>query len=155
MQVARVCVASWLAGFAMVAQAQLASHCTSAEVAVWLCRSGAKHYSLCASRDLDRQRGYLQYRAGKLGAIEFLHPTSHKHPAGAFTFGLLPHGASLGFEVGSYSYDISEDLKDQTVIFVTGPARSGTVTCDASTHSLTLTSTINFLESVGITGKAQ
>ena len=127
-----------------------ASHCKQSEVVIWSCRAGTKLYSLCASRDLNRQNGYLEYRAGKPNVIEFRFPARGVHPSEAFQFGLLAHGAALSFENGSYAYDISEDLIGEPVVSVRSPARSTSFTCDSSTHSLTLTKTMNLFESIGV-----
>jgi hypothetical protein len=127
-----------------------ASHCEKSEVTIWSCRAGSKLYSLCASRHLDRQNGYLEYRAGKPRFIEFRFPAPGVRPSEAFHFGLLAHGASLSFENGAYAYDISEDLKGEPVVSVHGPVRSTSFTCASSTHSLTLTTTINLFESIGV-----
>ena len=139
-----------LAVFVTCSSSLAASLCKQSEVVIWSCRAGGKLYSLCASRDLNRKNGYLEYRAGKLNFIEFRFPAPGVRPSEAFHFGLLAHGAALSFENGPYAYDISEDLIGEPVVSVRSPVGSTSFTCDSSTHSLTLTTTMNLFESIGV-----
>ena len=75
--------------------AQVQSLCEKNERVVWSCRAGIKYYSLCASGDLSSSSGYMQYRAGRRGAIEFRFPADQQHPRNYFKYRLLPHGAAL------------------------------------------------------------
>lgn len=151
MRIACLCV-----GFAALlstgtATADVRSLCLDNENTLWSCRAGAKHYSLCASKDLDASTGYLQYRAGRLPKWEFQFPGSQKHPKGYFKFGLMAHGASLRFDNGGYAYDIVEDIKGETSILVRTPTgRRVSIVCADSTQTLTENTTIDLLNSIGL-----
>lgn len=133
------------------ALADVHSLCHGGERTIWSCRAGAKHYSLCASRNLGAREGYLQYRAGRPSRPEFRFPARRMHPRGHFTFGLLAHGASLAFERGAYRYEITEDLKGDTSILVrVPPGRTVSIECADATQTLTETATIDLFTSAGL-----
>lgn len=72
-----------------------ASFCTPLETVVFACRTGAKLVSVCASRDLTRTAGYVQYRFGRPGEpLEMILPEGHVHPGKAAT------GESVAFSGG-------------------------------------------------------
>lgn len=52
------------------ARAKSQSHCIANEIAVFTCRIGKKIASICASKALDANQGYLQYRFGERNNIE-------------------------------------------------------------------------------------
>jgi len=63
-----------------------ASFCTSTETVVFSCRTGARMVSVCASKDADPGRGYLQYRFGKPESsepLELVLPEARNPPAKA------------------------------------------------------------------------
>lgn len=133
------------------AMADVKTLCHPGERTVWSCRAGAKHYSLCASRNLGEREGYLQYRAGRLLRPEFRFPGGLTHPRGHFTFGLLAHGASLVFERGAYRYEITEDLKGDTSILVRLPqGRLVSIDCTDATQTLTENTTIDLFKAAGL-----
>ena len=72
--------ASWLLSFVAPALAEQATHCASNEVTYFNCTiSGGKQVaSLCGSGydEEKKQSGYLQYRFGAPGSLEFLFPAS-------------------------------------------------------------------------------
>lgn len=150
MRISAFILASFLTNISVDADAEVASHCSDTEKVIWSCRAGAKLYSLCASSDLDRSGGYLQYRAGRPNAVEMRFPAIAKPPGQAFNFDLLAHGTSLSFVNGQYTYEIDEDIKGETGILVTGSGKSATIRCSDSTASLTLTTTMKFFESIGV-----
>jgi len=135
---------------AVSANSQIASHCSDTEETIWSCRAGTKIYSLCASSDLSRSGGYLQYRAGRQHAVEMRFPAITMHPSQVFKFGLLAHGASLSFNSGQYTYNILEDAKGEAGIYVTGPTKSAMINCGNSTFSLSLNATMHLFESIGV-----
>jgi hypothetical protein len=135
---------------AVSANAQIASHCRDTEKTIWACRAGTKIYSLCASSDLSRSGGYLQYRAGRPNAVEMRFPAITVHPSQVFKFGLLAHGASLSFNNGQYSYNILQEAKGDAGISVIGPSKSATINCSDSTLSLPLNTTMELFESIGV-----
>lgn len=133
-----------LAFLSISASATVKTLCEANENNVWSCQAGKKIYSLCASKNLARATGYLQYRAGTSKSIELKYPAALTHPKGFFEFDLLAHGASITFSNGGYSYSIYEDLKDGTVIKVEKSQKLlATIRCDDSTYSLTENPTID------------
>ena len=63
------------------------THCRSREQILFSCKmSKKKILSLCASNDLSRDTGYLQYRFGKAGKIELEYPNELKNSQKAFQF---------------------------------------------------------------------
>ena len=143
-----VVVATTLFCMSSLAQGNL---CTKDESMVWSCSTKEKIYSLCASRNLSATAGYLQYRAGKGVKPEFAFPDSLQHPKGHFLLRLERRGASLKFMNADYEYWIYEPLAGSTTIDVSkGGKFIGTVTCDWSTNTLTLTETQNRFQVIGI-----
>ncbi|WP_079437511.1 hypothetical protein [Zoogloea sp. LCSB751] len=139
--------AAWSGGVA----AEVANLCRAGEHAVWSCRAGTKYYSLCASRSLGEREGYLQYRAGWPSRTVFRFPGRLTHPRGHFRFGLLAHGARVTFERGAYRYEIIEDLKGDTSIFVQLPAGKTTqIDCADAMQTLTENTTIDLFKSAGV-----
>lgn len=68
------------------AKAMPASHCKPGEQVLFSCalRNSAKIASLCASPELDVEKGYLQYRFGRLDALEFDFPSGRAGSASHF-----------------------------------------------------------------------
>ncbi|MBS0344820.1 MAG: hypothetical protein JSR69_00020 [Proteobacteria bacterium] len=133
------------------AMADVKTLCHGTERTVWSCRAGLRQYSLCASRNLGEEEGYLQYRAGRPSRLEFRFPRTLMHPRGYFTFGLLAHGVSLAFERGAYRYEITEDLKGDTSILVRLPqGRTVSIDCADATQTLTENATIDLFKSAGL-----
>jgi len=57
----------------------VATHCTSNELTLFSCTlKKHKTVSVCASKDLSPNSGYMQYRFGKIGKIENTIPKSSK-----------------------------------------------------------------------------
>lgn len=140
-----------LAFLSLTASATVKTLCEANENNVWSCQAGKKIYSLCASKNLARATGYLQYRAGTSKSIDLRYPAGLTHPKNFFEFSLLAHGASVSFSNGGYSYSISEDLKDGTVINVEKSQKLlATIKCSEATNSLTENSTIDLLTAAGI-----
>lgn len=84
------------------------SLCASNETTVWSGVKGAKVYSLCASQGLGAAGGYMQYRAGKVGRVEFKYPSTLVNPHGYFALSVLAHSVELEFKNGDFTYDIRE-----------------------------------------------
>lgn len=84
------------------------SHCSTAEETVFSCHLGRKVVSVCASKALDAQSGYLQYRFGALGKSEFLFPKTDVAPKTVVLSKSLMFagggGAYLRFTNGETSY---------------------------------------------------
>lgn len=84
------------------------SHCSTQESTVFTCSSGKKIVSLCASKDLGKSAGYLQYRFGPKSAPEVQIPATKIHPDVSIKSGTLMFsgggGAYLRIPNGGYEY---------------------------------------------------
>jgi hypothetical protein len=96
---------------AISATAQAASTlCLSAEENIFSCHTAAKKtISVCASKDLAPDRGYLQYRFGSPGKVEVAVPADRSvSPANSALSGTLVFsgggGGYLRFTAGDYDY---------------------------------------------------
>lgn len=129
-----------------------ASHCTADEVQFWSCSAKGKVYELCASRDLGKGTGYLQYRAGRLGKVELVFPSERSNPLGVFSYRLFNRHASLSFNIGEYQYELIDKLIGRSEINVLKSSRGSvpTLTCERSTQTLTDTATIDLFKIVGL-----
>ncbi len=98
-----------LAGLILAAPACAAdSHCSAGEATVFNCSAGKKIVSLCASHDLGKSSGYLQYRFGPKGEPEIQAPATKTHPAATMKSGMLMFsgggGAYLRIANAGYEY---------------------------------------------------
>ena len=77
-------------GFAIFIHAMPAcagqTHCDDNEVIYFNCEIKNKIMSLCGSKNLSENSGYLQYRYGKKEHIELSYPSSLRHPTNLFDF---------------------------------------------------------------------
>lgn len=84
------------------------SHCSGQENTLFNCPAGKKLISVCASKDLDRSAGYLQYRFGPKNAPEIQVPPANSHPSGQVKQGALMFsgggGAYLRFASAGHDY---------------------------------------------------
>lgn len=125
--------------------------CTTAEQEIWSCEYQDKFYTICASDDLGPQSGYMQYRVYQKATLEFAYPNTHKHPKGLFKLNLMPQGAAMRFSNDPYQYEIYEPLAGNTTISVTKTRKKlAHFSCRDFSDTLTLTSTQNFLATVGV-----
>jgi hypothetical protein len=99
-----------MAGAAPLPGAAAVTHCKANETIVFSCSTGSRILSICASRDLSKNAGYMQYRYGQAGKPELVFPEMPRHPAGLFTPGTLSFsgggGAYLKFSKPPYAYTI-------------------------------------------------
>ena len=103
------------------------SLCTKDERIIFSCltkRSGvsgsrgpSKIVSLCASRDLEKERGYLQYRYGLPGKVELEFPSSRTGAQQMFQYThYLRYQVDLteiNFEIDGYRYQIFDDYNGE------------------------------------------
>ena len=87
------------------------SFCSTAEVAVFHCSTGAKQVSVCVSRTATPQTGSLRYFFGKPGvAPEITLPTKATPPSRSASADTLTFsgggGAWLRFRSGEYAYTV-------------------------------------------------
>lgn len=128
-----------LAGGAAVAAAPShaadASHCAAGETDVFTCKlKKGKTVSLCASADLGKQAGYLQYRFGPASKIEVAIPREKK---GAPPQLRLTRSADksatyddLTFVVGNFTYELTSfrQLEKKNAQGLPTPVSSDTLT---------------------------
>lgn len=93
--------------------AKQASFCTSAEVVVFSCRTGAKMVSVCASKDAGPSKGYVQYRFGKPDSqdpLELVLPEDRIAPPRAAAGENVPFagggGTWMRFRKGQLTYTV-------------------------------------------------
>ena len=83
--------------------------CAATERVVFSCSTGAHTASICASRNLSADAA-MQYRFGKAGSLELVHPDAGTKPADAFTYGMLAFsgggGDWLRLEKGTFRYTV-------------------------------------------------
>src|SRR5437588_4338262 len=84
------------------------THCNAKEIVVYSCSTGSHVLSICASPDISKDQGYLQYRYGLRGKLELVYPERLQHPAGLFNPGNLMFsgggGKYLHFKKEGYTY---------------------------------------------------
>jgi len=77
----------------------------------------AKIVSLCASRDLDKERGYLQYRFGLPGKVELEFPKGRQSTQQQFRyshyFRYQVDLTEIGFNIDGYEYQIFDDYNGE------------------------------------------
>jgi hypothetical protein len=92
-----------------------ATLCEKNEKVIFSCgmQKSAKVLSLCGSKELDKQKGYVQYRFGQPGKIELEYPAERKSTQTAFSYSRytrpLVTYLALRFETNGYKYSIHQD----------------------------------------------
>jgi len=93
-----------------VSASQAASLCRADEQILFSCKvaDARKLVSVCGSKWLDAKRGYVQYRFGRVGALELEFPRGREATQGAFRymhyFRAQVDRTELSFENGGYRY---------------------------------------------------
>ena len=125
--------------------------CSTDEEIIFTCNTKRKTYEICASRDLGATSGYMQYRAGSNGKVEFVYPKRRMLPTGKFKFVLLARGAQLSFQNDEFTYEIVEPLIGTPQIWVSQKDKSlSSIECLNHSDFLTLTTTQNRFKALGI-----
>jgi hypothetical protein len=113
-------VLSWsLATVSNVAQLQPGSLCERDEKIVFSCTltKPAKIVSLCSSKELTRDRGYLRYRFGLPGKIELEYPKDGERPQQAFKYSHYFRSqvdqTEISFSLNGYEYAIGDDYNGE------------------------------------------
>ena len=131
--------------------AAAAVFCSNDEETIFTCNTKRKTYEICASRDLSATSGYMQYRAGTHGKVEFVYPKQRMLPVGKFKLVLLARGAQLSFQNGEFTYEIVEPLVGTSQIWVGKNDKSvSSIECLNHSDSLTLTNTQSRFKALGI-----
>ena len=116
--IASLCLSA-LAVSATPAQLQAGSLCESSEKIVFNCTVGktAKIVSLCSSKELTKDRGYLQYRFGAPGKIELEYPKQREQTQSAFKYSHYFRAqfdqTELSFTSDGYEYAIFDDYNGE------------------------------------------
>src|SRR5882757_875996 len=98
---------------------QTNSLCAKDERVIFSCpvRRPAKIVSLCASKDLTSDRGYLQYRFGLPGKIELEYPKDRQgtQPKFQYThyFRAQFDMTSINFTIDGYEYSVFDDYNGE------------------------------------------
>jgi hypothetical protein len=125
------------------AQTQSASLCESTEKIVFSCTVGkaSKIVSLCSSKDLTKDRGYLQYRFGLPGKIELEFPKQREQTQSAFKYSHYFRAqfdqTEISFTSDNYEYAIFDDYNgeqkpaqhDQGIRIKSPNGKETTLTC--------------------------
>lgn len=90
------------------------SLCAASEQTIWSCTTTRnKLASVCASKDLTADRGYVQYRFGILGKVELEFPAERKDSQKSFKYSRytrpLVTMLTLSFANGGFAYEIHDD----------------------------------------------
>lgn len=115
--VASLCLSA-LAVSATPAQLQVGSLCESSETIIFNCTvAKAKIVSLCSSKELTKDRGYLQYRFGLPGKIELEYPKQREQTQSAFKYSHYFRAqfdqTELSFTSDGYEYTIFDDYNGE------------------------------------------
>ena len=104
---------------ANVAQLQPGSLCQRDEKIVFSCAVGkqAKLVSLCSSKELTKDKGYLRYRFGLPGKIELEYPKEQKLAREAFKythyFRYQVDYTTISFKLDGHEYMVSDDYNGE------------------------------------------
>ena len=102
-----------------ILQLQAGSLCEKDEKIVFSCpiRRPAKIVSLCSSKELTKERGYLQYRFGLPGKIELEFPKQREQTQSAFKYSHYFRAqfdqTEISFTSGGYEYAIFDDYNGE------------------------------------------
>src|ERR1044072_6516333 len=93
--------------------------CDAVERIIFSCpvKRPAKIVSLCASKDLTNERGYVQYRFGLSGNVEDEYPKERTGQQRAFHYSRYFHAQvdlrAIGFTNNGFEYQITEDYSGE------------------------------------------
>jgi hypothetical protein len=123
--VAVVCAAAYTSNDSLIpaapqtARLQPNSLCATNERVIFSCpvKRPAKIVSVCASKDLASDRGYLQYRFGLPGKVELEYPKDRTGTQQKFKYSHYFRAqfdtTSLGFTIGGYEYSVFDDYNGE------------------------------------------
>ena len=102
-----------------VSQLQAGSLCQRDEKVVFSCTvsKAAKIVSLCASKQLTKEQGYLQYRFGLPDKIELEYPKQRGRPQDAFEYSHYFRAqfdqTEISFSLNGYEYSVVDDYNGE------------------------------------------
>lgn len=130
--------------------------CETHEITLWTCDAKKETYSLCSSREITEDSGYIQYRAGTSDAVSFSFPEDNRHPNGIFDYSLSLNGdAGITFENGAYTYTLVDRLRGGSSVVVSkapGNNDVADIACGNSNQSLQLNYTLKLMQLSGVAG---
>jgi hypothetical protein len=91
---------------------QTPSHCGASEAVIFSCRikGSTKILSLCGSKQLSKDAGYLQYRFGRPGAVELTFPEEKRNSQAQFLYNHYLRAqvdeTQVTFKNGAFTYSI-------------------------------------------------
>ena len=112
-------VAATISSRPNIPQLQAGSLCEKDEKIVFSCpiRRPAKIVSLCSSKDLTKERGYLQYRFGLPGKIELEFPKQREQTQTAFKYSHYFRAqfdlTEISFSQDGHEYAIFDDYNGE------------------------------------------
>jgi hypothetical protein len=84
--------------------------CHTNETVVFSCATGTHFLSICASPNLSKEAGYLQYRYGSKDKLELVYPTTPQPPTGLFVPFEQMYSGGFGsfvqFKNNNYTYTV-------------------------------------------------
>ena len=95
------------------------SLCTALEQVVWSCETArqGKLASICSSKELDKSRGYVQYRFGRPGQVELEFPKERVGTQSAFKYSRYTRALvtylKLEFVNSGFTYIVSDDSNSE------------------------------------------
>lgn len=97
---------------------KVTSLCARDEKTIWSCETaGRKIVSICGSKQLDKQRGYLQYRFGRPGRVELEYPRARQNTQTAFAYFRytrpLVTFLGLRFKINEYDYEVYDNSNEE------------------------------------------
>ena len=96
----------------------------------------------------------MQYRAGKIGNIDFRYPKDFKHPKGIFTSEVGNRFGRFNFKNDDYEYEITDQLIGESYIRVNKNERFiAEINCSYAEPSIIDNSSMDLFESLGLRNK--
>lgn len=106
--------------------AQAQTLCAPEEMNILSCEVGKKILSVCGSKDLDSDKGWMQYRFGTLEKLDMVYPEKNEHPKKSFKSNRLYSSAEqsliqeLQFKKSNTAYTVyTQDIKGKKEAGVT------------------------------------
>lgn len=133
------------------AQSKSKSLCSADEQTIWSCTTAKnKIASVCASKNLAEDKGYVQYRFGLLGKIELEFPQKREESQKAFKYSRytrpLVTMLTLSFTNNGVVYEIHDDDNSEekppvraASIDIADGARKSSVVCKQPTNGSLMT----------------
>ncbi len=97
---------------------KVTSLCARNEKTIWSCETAnRKIVSVCGSKQLDKQRGYIQYRFGGPGRVELEYPQQRQNTQTAFAYFRytrpLVTYLGLRFKINEHAYEVYDNSNEE------------------------------------------